>query len=128
MKTRELILPALVLVSLALTGCGKADAPVVSYSQDIQPILDQHCTDCHTDDGAGVAASGFRTDSHAAVMAGTRFGPMIEPGDPLSSSLYRLVSGREIHPSIQMPHGDAKMPDAEIELIERWIKQGALDN
>jgi len=128
MIQRTSILAVLAIASVALAGCGKADDPVVSYAQDIQPILDRHCSSCHTGEGAGLVASGFRTDSYAAVMAGTRFGSMIEPGDPLSSSLYRLVSGREIDPSIRMPHGDAKMPDAEVKLIEDWIRQGALDN
>lgn len=128
MIQRTSMFPALAVASLALAGCGKADDPAVSYAKDIQPILDQYCSSCHTAEGAGVEASGFRTDSYAAVMTGTRFGPMIEPGDPLSSSLYRLVSGREIDPSIRMPHGDAKMPDAEVQLIEDWIRQGALDN
>lgn len=128
MIQRTSILAVLAMASLALAGCGKADDPVVSYAQDIQPILDRHCSACHVGEGAGVVASGFRTDSYAAVMAGTRFGSMIEPGDPLSSSLYRLVSGREIDPSIRMPHGDAKMPEDEIKLIEEWIRQGALDN
>lgn len=129
MIARTLVFSLFIVIPVALAGCGKVDeGPVVSFSQDIQPILDRHCSACHTGTGAGVEASGFRTDSYAAVMAGTRFGPMIEPGDPLSSSLYRLVSGREIDPSIRMPHGDAKMADAEVELIENWIRQGALDN
>lgn len=53
---------------------------------------------------------------------------MIEPGDPLSSSLYRLISGREVHPSIRMPQGDRMLPESDIELIEAWIRQGSQDN
>jgi mono/diheme cytochrome c family protein len=129
MVARTSISLALTAALLALAGCGqRQDAQTVSYRQDIQPILDRYCAECHTGDGAGVEASGFRTDSYATVMQGTRFGPMIEPGEALSSSFYRLVSGREIHPSIRMPQGKDKLLDAEVRQIELWIKQGAQDN
>ena len=110
-------------------GCDRgSDAETVSYAEDIQPILDEHCSDCHTGDGAGVQASGFSTESYTTVMKGTRHGSMIEPGDPLSSSLYRLVSGREVHPSIRMPHGERKLLGSQVAAIEAWIRQGAPDN
>ncbi|NCF82564.1 MAG: hypothetical protein GWP74_13240, partial [Proteobacteria bacterium] len=63
-------------------------------------------------------------DSHELVMKGTRFGPVIVPGDPLSSSLYRLVAGK-VDASIRMPHGKEKLSDKEIEAVESWIAQGA---
>lgn len=117
------------LLAVALLGAAacerSTEAEVVSYSDDIQPLLDEHCSECHTGDGEGLKASGFSTESHATVMKGTRLGPMVEPGDPLSSSLYRLVSGREVHPSIRMPHGEAMLPESDIALIETWIEQGA---
>lgn len=126
MNARILSVHVFAVALLGLGGCERGpDAGTVSYRQDVQPILETYCAECHTGDGAGVAASGFSVESHEAVMKGTRFGSMIEPGDPLSSSLYRLVSGREIHPSIQMPHGKDKLTEAEIAVIEAWIRQGA---
>jgi mono/diheme cytochrome c family protein len=124
MSSRILAAATLASVVLSLSGCGQPD---VSYQQHIQPILDRHCAECHTGTGPGVEASGFRTDSYANVMTGTRFGPMVEPGDPLSSSLYRLVAG-EVHPSIRMPHGQQQLSADEISLIREWIRQGARNN
>jgi mono/diheme cytochrome c family protein len=129
MSVRKFAISGIVVVVLGFAGCSRGqEAGAVSYAKDIQPIFDRECASCHTGDGEGLLASGFNTGSYEEVMKGTRYGSMIEPGDPLSSSLYRLVSGREVHPSIRMPKGDGMLPESDIELIETWIRQGAQDN
>lgn len=99
----------------------------MSYSEDVRPILEANCLECHTAGGAGAEKSGFNMDSYAELMEGTRFGPMIEPGESGASNLYLLVAGRA-DPSIQMPHGKEKLARADIETIRIWIDQGALNN
>lgn len=129
MNARILTMPLLAFALAGLGGCDRGtEAGAVSFRQDVQPILDNYCAECHTGEGAGLEASGFSVASYESVMKGTKFGSMIEPGDPLSSSLYRLVSGREIHPSIRMPHGRTGLTETEIAVIEAWISQGAKDN
>lgn len=129
MSARKFAVSGVVLAVLAISGCDRGqEAEALSYAKDIQPIFDRECSSCHTGDGAGLLASGFNTGSYEEVMKGTRYGTMIEPGDPLSSSLYRLISGREVHPSIRMPQGDSMLPESDIERIEAWIRQGAQDN
>jgi len=114
-------------VSLPLTFAGCTQEPVVSYKKDVQPILSKHCSECHVDNGAGIEASGFKTESYETLMQGTKFGPVIVPGDSLSSSLYLLVSGK-VDKSIQMPHGREPLSKEETAAIERWINQGAKNN
>lgn len=113
--------PALLLIA----SCGQESK--VSFSQDVQPILQKHCVECHLDGGAGFKASGFLVESYDSVMKGTKFGPVIVPGDSISSSLYRLVAG-EVDKSIRMPHGKNPISDGEIATIETWIAQGANNN
>ena len=43
-------------------------------------------------------------------MKGTKFGPMVIPGDPESSNLMRLLDWR-VSPDIRMPHGKKQMFD-----------------
>ncbi len=121
MKSAMLGLPVILL----LTGCGKY--ATVSYEKDIKPIINKHCVECHLKGGKGNVASGFLVESYDSLMKGTKFGPVIVAGDPLSSSLYRLVAG-EVDKSIQMPHGKAPISTKEISTIERWIEQGAKNN
>jgi hypothetical protein len=109
---------------LALAACSPSG---VSYNKDVQPILAKNCSECHTPGQKGFEASGLDTTSYQNLMKGGKFGHLVKPGDALSSSLNMLVEGRA-HPSIQMPHGRAKLPDKEIELLKVWVNEGAQNN
>ena len=117
-------LAGLTLASTAMIGCGER---TVSYSNDVQPIIAKHCLECHEPGGRGYEESGLLMTSHSSLMQGTRFGPIIEPGEPMISVLNQLVEGRA-HPSISMPHGRQRIPDSDIALLSQWVEQGALDN
>ena len=112
------------LVAVALvTGCSKSP----SFASDVKPVLDKHCMECHKPGGTGTEKSGFSVESYATVMAGTKLGPMVVAGDPLSSNLYRMVD-REVDKSIRMPHGESTLSQEERAIIKTWIAEGALDN
>jgi hypothetical protein len=124
--TRLLWLPVLAASLLASTGCERT--PTVSYQKDVVPILDKHCKSCHVPGQAGYVVSGFELGSYETLMKGTQFGPVVLPGDPLTSVLVMLIEGR-VDPSLKMPHGDATTPSAEeILTIRRWVEQGAKNN
>ncbi|MGD8913220.1 MAG: hypothetical protein PVJ68_10830 [Candidatus Thiodiazotropha sp.] len=114
------------LCATILAGCSTEPAPV-SFKSEVKPLIDKYCTECHHPGGAGVEASGFLTDSYENIMKGTKYGPVVVAGDPLSSSFYRLVAGK-VDPSIRMPHGKEALADEEIAKIEIWITQGAKNN
>jgi len=119
-------LTTLFLSALALTGCGGEEA--VSFSQDVRPILDQHCIECHQSGGSGLEASGFNMETYDALMAGTNFGPMIIAGDAEGSNMVVLMEGRA-DPSISMPHGYREpVSTQDLQTIRLWIEQGAKNN
>jgi hypothetical protein len=109
---------------LALAACAPAG---VSYNKDVQPILAKNCSECHAPGQKGFEASGLDTTSYQSLMKGGKFGPLVKPGDALSSALNMLVEGR-VHSSIQMPHGRAKLPDKDIETLKAWVNEGAKNN
>ena len=126
------MLSALSLGSLAaalLAGCTQEPAPPqpVSFQEDVQPILEANCSECHSGGGAGAEASGLDMSSYEGLMEGTRYGPVIEPGDSVSSTLVLLLEGKA-DPSIRMPHGKDPLSDEKIAVIKRWIDQGAPNN
>lgn len=114
------------LSAMLLLGCS-AEPATVSFNNQVKPLIDKYCTECHLTGGAGAEASGFITENYESLMKGTKFGPVIVAGDPLSSSLYRLVAGK-VDPSIRMPHGKESLSQEEILKIEQWIEQGAKNN
>lgn len=123
---RLLWLPVLAASLLAATGCERT--PTVSYQKDVVPILDRHCKSCHVPGQAGYVVSGFELGSYETLMKGTQFGPVVLPGDPLTSVLVMLIEGR-VDPSLKMPHGGATTPSQdEILTIRRWVEQGAKNN
>lgn len=116
----------LMLSSFAMTACQGEQA--VSFAQDVKPILEQHCIDCHQPGGSGYEASGFSMTSYDALMKGTKYGPMVIPGDPEGSNLVVLMEGRA-DPSISMPHGNLDpVPQADIQTIRKWIELAAKNN
>ena len=121
-----------VLMASAVAACTQE----LSFQDDVMPILVANCSDCHTMGGEGYIKSGFNVSDYENVIKGTKFGPVIVPGDSASSPLYQLVShGTDI--KIQMPpHHDEALPEGrreplppeQIAIIGRWIDQGAKNN
>ncbi len=116
---------ALAFFLMLLFGCSRE--PTVSFKSEIKPLIDKYCSECHLKDGKGASKSGFVTETYATIMKGTKYGPVIVAENAVSSSLYRLVSGR-VDPSIRMPHQKSPMTEEEVVKIERWINQGAKNN
>jgi len=116
----------LCLFSLLLTACG--DMKAVSFSQDVKPILDNHCIECHKAGGQGELVSGFSMVDYDALMKGTRNGPMVIAEDAEGSNILVLMEGRA-DPSISMPHGEQEpVSKQDIQTIRTWIEQGAKNN
>ncbi|MBI2718916.1 MAG: hypothetical protein HY245_06575 [Rhizobiales bacterium] len=124
---------ALSIASLVAVGTRPASEPAraaetqVSYSQDIAPLLQWKCSTCHQPGGQGFQKSGFDLTSYEGLMKGTKYGRMVIPGDPESSSLMRLIDWR-VAPEIRMPHGKKQLSICDRDTVRHWISQGAKDN
>ncbi|MEM7699776.1 MAG: DUF1553 domain-containing protein [Verrucomicrobiota bacterium] len=94
----------------------------VDYFDEIQPLLEKKCYDCHQ----GSETKGeLRLDRRSDAFAGGELdGPGIVSGEPLDSSLIFRV-GHEAGIDIMPPKGDP-LSDDEIALLTRWIEEGAV--
>lgn len=122
--------PGCTTLLLCFTLCsGCQIQPTVSFRQQVYPVLEKNCLECHTPpDGKGYIKTGLNMESYESLMAGTVYGHVIVPGDSDRSILNMLVEGRA-DPSMRMPHNrESPLTDAEISLLRRWVQQGALDN
>ena len=104
-----------------------AQQPPVSFSEDILPLLKWRCGSCHQAGGEGFVASGLDLTSYQGVMKGTKFGPMVVPGNPETSNLMMLLDWR-VAPAIRMPHGKKQLSICDRNSIRAWIREGAKDN
>jgi hypothetical protein len=122
---RALVIIASLLPLLLATGC--AQEKTVSYKNDVYPILKKNCFECHTHNGEGTQKSGLSMESYETLMKGTKFGPVLVPGQSVSSTLARLLQGKA-DPSINMPHKRDALPKDQADIILKWIDQGAKNN
>ena len=110
--------------SAPATAVATAAGPKVSYDKQVRPIFQAHCQGCHQPAKAG---GGY-------VM--TAFDRLLKGGEASSRRSCRASRTRAISSSRSRPtDGKAEMPQdkpplskAEIELITRWIAQGAVDD
>ena len=98
-----------------------------SFREDVMPIFVGRCVACHQPKGEGTEKSGLDLTSYAGVMKGTKFGPMVIPGDPESSNLMLLLDWRA-SPELRMPHGKKQLSSCDRNDIRAWIREGAKDN
>jgi len=99
----------------------------VSFKADVLPIFKDQCSACHTPGGEGTTASGLDLTTYEGIMKGTKYGPMIIPGNPDYSNLMWLLDWKA-SPQLRMPHGKAQLPVAQRDTIRTWIRQGAKNN
>ncbi len=114
-----------VMVAILASGSAMAqegDSPKPNYDEQVRGIFREHCFSCHNQNQA---KSDLALDSFAAVMQGGASGGVIEPGDPDSSRLWKLVSHEE---SPSMPPEQDKLADEKLAVIRAWIAAGALEN
>ena len=92
----------------------------IDFVRDIQPLLLTKCAKCH---GEKTAKSGLRLDVKSAALRGGDSGEAIVPHQSDKSPLVERIASR----------GDDKMPPEgeplsveQLELVQRWIDQGAV--
>ncbi len=111
-----LALPLAAVESTQRTGSAKVD-----FIKQVQPILAKHCYACH---GPDEAEGGLRFTDKEAAYAETESGEFaIVPGDIDASVLIARVASDDEFERMP-PEGDPLSAD-QIELLRRWIQQGA---
>ncbi len=115
------------VLTVFLTTCAShfdtvlaVEAPI-DFAQDIEPLFQEHCLDCH---GPDKAKGEFRVDQLASLLRGGDSGEAaIVPGDATASFLVKAIRHEE--PDYEMPPKGDPLSDVDIARIERWIAEGA---
>ena len=96
-----------------------ASGATVSFANDILPLLDSRCVNCH---GGQKTEKELNLTSYEGVMAGSEDGPAVIPGDAANSPMAEMVVNGK------MPKRGPKLTPDQVQLIVDWINQGALNN
>src|SRR5690349_6673670 len=138
MKSRRRILIVLsalttILIALFLVFNGRDQTSqnrmpeTVSYNFHIRPILSDRCFKCHGPDAKQRKAD-LRLDTEDGAFAALKDNPnghVTVPGKPDESELFLRISSADTSMVMPPPSSNLKLSEFEIELIEKWIKQGA---
>jgi uncharacterized membrane protein len=116
------------LIGLLFFGCGKKDQPV-SFREQIQPILQTRCTRCHSDENAAgkIVLTSYEAVMNSRTVKGKK--PLVVP-ENLSESWLYVLSGTD-QPHFRMPPDTSQitpLPKDELQVLGRWITQGARNN
>ena len=103
----------------AATESIPAGGATVSFANDVLPIIQSRCINCH---GGDKIEEGLSMNSHAEIMAGSENGAVVLPGDAANSLMAQLVIEQE------MPKRGPKLTPPQVQLIVDWINEGALNN
>ena len=92
-------------------------APPLTFEKDIRPILKAHCFDCH---GEGEKLKGgLDLRLRRLMLQGGDDGPVIVPGKPEKSALFKAIDSGE------MPKREKKLTRDQVAQIKKWIDSGA---
>jgi hypothetical protein len=110
---------AILIVAFAVAQSSAFADEKINFNRDIRPILSDKCFRCHGPDDEALEAD-LRLDSRDSAIASA-----IVPGKPDDSELVdRITSDDE---DFLMPPRDSEktLSKKEIELLKKWIEQGA---
>ncbi len=89
----------------------------LTFERDVRPIFKEYCLECHGGSDAPKGELDLRLKRFAE--RGGDSGPAIVAGKAEESYLLDRLRQQE------MPPGEKKVPREKIDVIERWIAQGA---
>jgi len=112
--------------SVSPTAIGGATDDPVSYWREVRPLLQARCVGCHQ---PAKAKGGRVLVDHRSLLAASADGhaAMVVPGQPDASALVDSVTAHDGLPPA-MPEKGAPLDTAEVELLRRWIAEGARDD
>ena len=114
---RKKLFLRIILSAAVLSSCVKDKVPTefaacsdpVSFSQDIQPLVEVNCLGCHNE---VAAANDVILTNHTRI----------------SSEANRMINSMQASGNDLMPYGGPPLSDSLIQLFQCWILQGKLDN
>ena len=96
----------------------------VDFNRDIRPILSNACFRCHGPDAA-VREAELRLDIPRGAFARRKDKATIVAGHPDRSELMRRITHADLDQRMPPEESNRKLTAAEIDLLRRWIEQGA---
>jgi len=117
----RLIVSGLILTLLTVLVFFLYPEDVVDYNSQVKPILNKHCISCH---GGVKKNGGFSLLFEEEAKGKTKSGKLaIVSGHPDQSEMIKRLTSS--NPEERMPYEKAPLSKSDIEILKKWINQGA---
>ena len=111
---------AVLLMTILFYISGTRNHPV-DFNAEVKPIFNKKCITCH---GGVRRKANFSLLFRSEALGKTESGkPAIVPGHPEESEMIRRISLKD--PEDRMPYKHEPLTKEEIDILKRWIKEGA---
>lgn len=101
-----------------------ADETAIDFDREIRPILSDLCFNCHGPDEQQ-RDSGLRLDQREGLFAIRDGRAVVAAGDPAGSLLMQRIQSDDKTKRMPPPDFERQLTQQQVELLERWIRQGA---
>ena len=124
MKPLTTFLSLLVVICCFASAYSQESADKVSFANEVRPILAANCFGCHQ---GAIDRGGFvMTNFEAMLAGGDSEEAAIVPGKPDGSYLLEMISMHD--GKAAMPPNDKPIDQKQVDLIKRWIEEGAVND
>jgi len=104
------------ILATAMLPCASVGASEpVDFAHDVLPLLEQHCTKCHTN---GRYEGALSLDTRETLLEAE----VAEPGKGAESAIIDRVTSDD--PEVRMPFEAPALSAAEVDVLRRWIDAG----
>ncbi len=117
----KIIIVILIVAAITVAYLYFTKPEPVDFTSQVKPIINQKCITCH---GGVKQKAGFSLLFRDEALAKTKSGkPAIIPGDADNSELIRRITLND--PEERMPYMHDPLSKEDIDIIRRWINEGA---
>lgn len=101
----------------------KVPAGKIDFKKNVRPILVVNCMECHNNESAPINGNLSLETRKLALTTGNH-APVLIPGEPDKSLLLTVLTVSDVHLNAMPPSPD-KIYGVRMEILRRWIKEGA---
>lgn len=118
-------------VGFASSSQAAAPEPKTSFKKQVLPIFQEYCSACHTPGGVGYISSNLDLGNYRQLRMGSAGGVAVIPYHPELSPLIKVLKDdwhSKDKNALKMPPLGPQLAPKDIDVISKWIKEGAKDN
>src|SRR5437762_1493231 len=113
-----------IVASFAASAKKQSGTEPVDFSSQIRPLISSKCFSCHGQDESSRKAK-LRLDLRDEAIKDHKGTRAIVPGDAANSEMVRRITATDADDIMPPPQPGRTLSAVEIDLLKRWIQQGA---